>query len=116
MSQPIPPKPSPVLTILPWFVVLVLAGMSYFFHAKYLEANAYTVDAQETVKINYTSLNKIANDAEAKTAEVTAQLEGLKKQLADAEATAATWREQFNTLGASRQGQAQNPEPAPPGN
>lgn len=103
MNQPpaSPPSRSLLFVFLPWLLTVLLAGGCWVLYAKFQEVQKLAHRSMDQEKELGAYLGNLCEEGKMKNAEMKKQVEALMKQVADSDATAATWREQFTALAGS---------------
>ena len=103
MSQPstTPASRSLLPILLPWLMFMMVSAMSWKFYTAFKASNALANESMDKEKAIGEYLGNLVEEAKANISKLESDKSTMAKQLSDAEATTASWREQFNTLGLS---------------
>lgn len=85
--------------LLPWLMVVMVSGLSWKFYTAFKASNAMANESMDKEKAIGEYLGNLMEEAKAKISKLENEKASMAKQVEDAEATTASWREQFNTLG-----------------
>jgi len=103
MNQPpaTPASRSSFPILLPWLLVVLISVLSWKFYTAFKASNALATESMDNEKAIGEYLGNLMDEAKVKISKLETDKATMAKQLSDAEATTASWREQFNTLGLS---------------
>ena len=87
--------------LLPWLLVVMISGLSWKFYTAFKASNSLAHESMDKEKAVGEYLGSLVEEAKVKISKLEGDKADMAKQLSDAEATTASWREQFNTLGLS---------------
>ena len=87
--------------LLPWLMLMMVSVLSWKFYTAFKASNALAHESMDKEKAVVEYLGSLVEEAKVKISNLETDKATIAKQLSDAEATTASWREQFNTLGLS---------------
>lgn len=79
----------------------MISGLSWKFYTAFKASNSLAHESMDKEKAVGEYLGSLVEEAKVKISKLEGDKADMAKQLSDAEATTASWREQFNTLGLS---------------